>query len=71
MFFAFSVKTSKSSGICNNINNLYVKLCVSDVVKILNVEVFNLMSRTNEAIHIEWHETCKCRYKLDASAWNN
>ena len=71
MFFAFSVKTSQSSGICNNINNLYVKLCVSDVVKILNVEVFNLMSRTNETIHIEWHERCKCKYKLDASAWNN
>ena len=68
MFFAFSVKTSQSSGICNNINNLYVKLCVSYVVKILNVEVFNLMSRTNETIHIEWHETCKCKYKLDASA---
>ena len=31
----------------------YAKLCVSDVAKNLNVKVFNLMSRTNETIHME------------------
>ena len=46
-FFPFSIKTSKCSASCNNINNLYVKLCVSDVVKNFNVKVFNLMSRTD------------------------
>ena len=25
------------------------------------------MSRTNEKRHIEWHETCKCKCRLDAS----
>ena len=55
-FFSFSIKTSKCSGSCNNINDLYVKLCVPDVVKNLNVKVFNLMSRTNETRHIEWHD---------------
>ena len=68
LFFAFSVKTSKCSSICNNINNSYVKFCVSDVAKIFNVKVFNLMSRTNETRDLEWHKTCKCKYKLDASA---
>ena len=29
------------------------------------------MSRTNEARHIEWHETCKCKCRLDASVYNN
>ena len=29
------------------------------------------MPRTNEARHIEWHETCKCKYRLDASVCNN
>ena len=24
------------------------------------------MSRTNEARHIKWHETCKCKCRLDA-----
>ena len=25
------------------------------------------MSKTNEKRHIEWHETCKCKCRLDAS----
>ena len=29
------------------------------------------MSRTNETRHIEWHETCKCKCRLDASVCNN
>ena len=52
-------------------NNPYAKLCVPDVVRKLNAKVFNLMSRTNETSYIEWHETCKCRCRLDASVFNN
>ena len=46
-------------------------MCVPDVVKNVNVKVFNLMSRTNETRHIKWHETCKCKCRLDASVCNN
>ena len=70
-FYPFSIKTSKCSGSCNNINHSYTKLCVTDVVKSLNVKVFNLMPRTNETRHIEWHETCKYECRLDASVCNN
>ena len=38
---------------CNNINYPYAKICVPDVIKDLNVRVFNLMSRTNETRHIK------------------
>ena len=48
MFYPFSIKTSKCSGNCNNINNPYTEICVSDLIKDLNVNLFNLMSRTNE-----------------------
>ena len=71
VFFPFSIKTSKCSGSCNNINDPYAKMCVPDVVKNLNVKVFNLMSRTNETRHTEWHETCKCKCRLDGSVCNN
>ena len=71
VFFPFSIKTSKCSGSCNNINDPYAKLCVPDVVKNLDVTAFNLMPRTNEARHIEWHESCKCKCTLDASVYNN
>ena len=71
VFYPFSIKTSKCSGSCNNINDPYAKMCVPDVVKNLNVKVSNLMSRTNETRHIKWHETCKCKCRLDASVCNN
>ena len=37
VFFPFSIKRSKCSATCNNINDSYAKLCVPDVVKNLNV----------------------------------
>ena len=51
VFYPFSIKTSKCSGSCNNINDPYAKICVPDVVKDLNVKVFNLMFRTNKTRH--------------------
>ena len=34
VFFPFSIKTSKCSGSCNNINNPCAKICNPDVVKL-------------------------------------
>ena len=70
-FFPFSIKTSKCSGSCNNINHPHAKICVLDVVKNLNVKVLNLMSRTNEPRLIEWHETFEWECKLGANICNN
>ena len=55
MFYPFSIKINKSSGNCNNIDDLYARICVPDVIKNLNVKVFNLMTRTNETRFIEWN----------------
>ena len=52
-FYPFSIKTSKCSANCNNINDPYARICVSDVVKNLIVKIFNLKSRTNETRHIK------------------
>ena len=46
-------------------------MSVPDVVKRLNVRVFNLMSRTNETWHIEYNETCKSKCRLDTGVCNN
>ena len=43
-FYPYSVKINKCSGSCNNINDPYAKLCVPDVVKNINVKLFNLIS---------------------------
>ena len=64
-------KNKICSGNCNNINDPYARICVPGTVKNLNAEVFNLMSRTNEARSIEWHETCKCICRLNEIICNN
>ena len=46
-------------------------MCIPYVVKIINLKVFNLISRTNETRYIKLHETCKCKWRLDASVCNN
>ena len=66
IFYPFSIKISKCSGNCNNINDPYANICVPDIIKNLNVKVFNLMSRTNETRFIKWHEKCKCECRLNA-----
>ena len=69
--YPFSIKINKCSVNCNNINNTYAKTCVPDVIKDLNVKVFDLMSRTNETRFIKWYEKCKCKCRLDAIICTN
>ena len=71
IFYSFSIKINKCSGNCNNINYPYAKICVLDVIKDLNVKVFNLISGTNETRFIKWHETCKCMCRLDGIICNS
>ena len=68
MIFPFSIKTSKRSSSCNNINNPCPKLCVPDLVKNLNVKVFNLVSGTNETRR---RETGKCKCRFNSCVCNN
>ena len=58
IFYPFSVKINRCSGNCNSMNYPYAKICVPDVVKNLNVKVFNIMSRSNKSRSIKLHEPC-------------
>ena len=40
IFYPFSIRTSKCSGSCNDINDPYAKLCVPDVVKKIKCQSF-------------------------------
>ena len=64
-FYPFSIKVNKCIGNCNNISEPYAKICTPDIVKNLNLKVFNLMTLTNETRHIEWHKSCRCICRLD------
>ena len=71
VFFPFSIKTNKCCSSCNSISDPYAKMYVPDVVKKINVKVFNLMLRANETRYIKWHETYKWKCSLEASVCNN
>ena len=69
--YPYSVKINKCSGSCNNINNLYAKMCVPDIARNINIKIFNIMTRTNETRYTEWHKTCRYKCRLDVSVCNN
>ena len=47
LFYPYSITVNKCSSSFNNINNSYAKLCVPDVIKNINIKVFNLISNIN------------------------
>ena len=71
VFYPFSVKENKCSGNCNNINDPYARLFLPNVVRNMNLKVFNLMSWSNQANQIKWHESCKCEGRLNSIVCNN
>ena len=71
IFYPFSIKVNNCNGNCNNINDLYARICGPDTVKNLNVGVFNLMTLTKETRRIKWHESCKCICRLDKIICNS
>ena len=71
VFYLLSIKVNKCSGDCNNISDPMAQLCVPDVVKDINIKVFNLLARINETRRIVWHETCKCICRLTSAVSND
>ena len=71
VFYPLSINVNKCSGDCNTINDPMAKLFVPDVVKDLNVKVFNMLARINETRKVVWHETCKCVCRLTSATCND
>ena len=59
--FFLSIKTSRSNGSYNNINNPYAKLSVPDVVKDTNLKVSHKSCHIGKYLD---YENCKCRKTL-------
>ena len=53
VFYPYNITINKCKGRYNTINDAYAKICVPGTIENINVKVFNLISRTNETIHIE------------------
>ena len=70
LFYPYNVLVNKCSRSCNTINNPMAKLCVPNVVKRVNMQVYNFLMRLNETRNVLWHESCKCICKLNSSVCN-
>ena len=70
-FYPCNVLVNKCSGSCNTLDNPMTKLCIPNVIKRVNMHVYNFLVRLNETRNVLWHESCKCVCKLNSSVCNN
>ena len=71
LIYPYNVLVNKCSGSCNTLDNPMAKLCVPNVIKGVNMQVYNFLMRLNETRNVLWHESCKCVCKLNSSICNN
>ena len=71
VFYPLSIKVNNCSGNCNNINDPMTELCVPDIIKDMNIKVFNMLARINETRKITWHKTCKCICRFNKAVCND
>ena len=71
LFYPYNVLVNKCSGSCDTLDNLMAKLCVPNIIKRVNMKVYNFLMRLNETRNVLWHESCKCMCRLNSSVCNN
>ena len=59
LFYPYNVLVNKCSGRCNMLNNPMARLCVPNIIKRINMKVYNFLMRLNETLNVLWHESCK------------
>ena len=76
LFYPYNVLVNKCSGSCDMLNNPMAKMCVPNIIKRINMKVYNFLMRLNESIcecqcdiwcqsgqYLD-HKNCICKNKL-------
>ena len=71
LFYPYNVLVNKCSGSCNTLDDPMAKLCVPNIIKRVNMKVYNFLMRLKETRNVLWHESCKCVCQLNSSACNS
>ena len=71
LFYKYNVLVNKCSGSCNTLDDPMAKMCVPNIVKRVNMKVYNFLMRLNETRNVLWHENCKCVCRLNPSVCNS
>ena len=71
LFYPYNILVNKCSGSCNMLDDPTAKLCVPNIIKGINMKVYNFLMRLNETRNVLWHESCKCVCRLNSSVCNS
>ena len=71
LFYPYNVLVNKCSGSCNTLDDPMAKMCIPNMIKNVNMKVYNFLMRLNETRNVLWHEICKCVCRLNSSVWNS
>ena len=71
LFYPYNVLVNKCSGSCDTLDDTMAKMCVPNIVKRVNMEVYNFLMRLNETRNVLWHESCKCVCRLNSLVCNS
>ena len=62
IYYPFMIILDKCSGSCNPVDDLSTEICIPIKTKDVNVKVFNMITRRNEA--------CDCKFKFNNTTFN-
>ena len=71
LFYPYNVLVNKCSGSCNTRDDPMANMCVPNIIKNVNMKVYNFLMRLNESRYVLWHESCKCVRRLNSSVCNS
>ena len=71
LFYLYNVLVNKCNGSCNMLDNPMAKMCLPNIIKNVNIKVYNFLMRLNETRNVLWHESCKCVCRLNSSVCNS
>ena len=52
LFYSYNVLVNKCSGSCNMLDDPMARLCVPNIIKNVNIKVFNFLRRLNETRNV-------------------
>ena len=55
LFYPYNVLVNKCSESCDTPDNLMSKMCVPNIIKRINMKVYNFLMRLNETRNVVWH----------------
>ena len=71
LFYPYNVQVNKCSGSCNTLDDPMSRICVPNIIKNVNIKVYNFLMKLNETRNVLWHESCKCVCLLNSSECNS